>query len=221
MTRLFALFLLTASLCVPEGGAIRRDWAQSVLRELDVIDEGVSKRESKKRCGAENTNAVYWMDRTNNEFRELMSNVSYANWNYLTNMTKLNARTLEDQESRLVLFFKANVGTARQFLRNAERICHGVTVNLLRKFVNYQLVPAPVNPTTQRLISYLVSSMQRIYSTAVIVDEEHDRKRYRPVAAILLGRPVVLTRSLSNRGGPNVHRPPLFSAMLLHMTCNP
>lgn len=179
MTCLFVLFLLTASLFVLEGDALPHNWAESVLRELDVIDERVSKRESRKRCGAENTNAVYWTDRTNSYFRELMSNVSYANWNYVTNMTKLNARTLEDLQSRVVFWFRKNVVTARQFLRNADSICHGVTVKLLRKFVHYQLIPAPVNPTTHRLISYLVSSMQRIYATTVIVDEEHDMKRYR------------------------------------------
>jgi len=159
--------------------ALPRNWAASVLRELDLIDQGVNKRESKKRCGAENTNAVYWMDRTNSYFHQLMSNVSHANWNYLTNMTKLNARMLEDLQSQTVLWFKANVVTARQLLRNTESICHGVTVKLLKKFVNYQLVPAPVNPTTHRLIFYLVNSMQRIYGTAVVVDEEHDMKRYR------------------------------------------
>jgi len=179
MTCLFGLFLLTASLCTLKCNAIPHDWAESVLRELDIIDEGINKRESKKRCGAESTSAVYWTDRTNNHFRELVSNVSYANWNYLTNMTKFNARALEDLQSRLALWFKANVATARQFLRNADSICHGVTVKLLRKFVNYQLVPSPVNPTTHRLISYLVSSMQRIYGTTVIVDEDHGMKRYR------------------------------------------
>jgi len=176
---LFVLFLLSASLCTSDGDSIPHDWAETVLRELDVIDEGVSKRASKKRCGAENTNAVYWMDRTDSHFRELMSNVSYADWNYLTNMTKRNARTLEDLQSRVALWFKSNVVTARRFLRNVESICHGVTVKLLRKFVNYQLVPSPVDPTTHRVISYLVNSMQRIYGTAVIVDEEHDMKRYR------------------------------------------
>lgn len=179
MIRLFSLLLLTASLYMLGGDALPHNWAETVLQELDAIGDGVSKRESKKRCGAENTNAVYWTDRTNSYFRELMSNVSYANWNYATNMTKLNARTLEDLQSRVVLWFKSNVVTARQFLRNADSICHGVTVKLLRKFVNYQLIPAPVNPTTHRLIFYLVNSMQRIYSTAVIVDEEHEMKRYR------------------------------------------
>jgi len=179
MIWLFSLFLLTASLRVSESEALPHNWAESVLRELDIIDEGVNKRESKKRCGAENTNAVYWTDRTNSYFRELLSNVSYANWNYLTNMTKLNARALEDLQSQVVLWFKANVVTARQFLRNEESICHSVTVKLLKKFVHYQLVPAPVNPTTHRLIFYLVNSMQRIYGTTVIVDEEHDMKRYR------------------------------------------
>jgi len=163
-----------------EGEAIPYDWADSVLRELDVIDEhDVSKRESRKRCGAENTNAVYWMDRTNSHFRELMSNVSYANWNYRTNMTKLNARRLEDWQSHVASWFKANVAKARQLLRNADSICHEVTVRLLKKFVNYQLVPAPLNPTTHRLILYLVHSMQRVYSTTVIVDDEHGMKRYR------------------------------------------
>jgi len=175
MMRLFSLFLLIASL----SEALPHDWAESVLRELDDIDERVNKRASRKRCGAENTDAVYWTDRTNSHFHELMSNVSYANWNYLTNMTKYNARALEDLEAQVDAWFKTNVGTARRFLRDADRICHGTTVKLLRKFVNYQLVPAPANPTTHRLISYLVNSMQQVYSTAVIVDEERDMKRYR------------------------------------------
>lgn len=180
MICVFVLFLLTSSLCAVEYcDAIPSDWAESVLRELEIIDEGISKRASKKRCGAENTNAVYWTDRADIHFRELMSNVSYANWNYTTNMTKYNARVLEDLQSRLAFWFKANVPTARRFLRNADSICHGLTVKLLRKFVNYQLVPSPVNPTTHRLISYLVSSMQRVYATTEIVDEEHDMKRYR------------------------------------------
>ena len=173
---LFSLFLLTASLRMFEAA---HSWAESVLHELDIIDEGVSKRASRKRCGAENTDAVYWMDRTDENFRELMSNVSYANWNYLTNMTQFNARKLEDVQSQLSVWFKANIATARRYLRNYERICHGVTVRLLKKFVNYRLVPTPLNPTTDRLISYLVNAMQRIYSTTVIVDEEHDLKRYR------------------------------------------
>jgi len=178
MTRLFNLFLLTVSLCMI-AAALSQDWAERVLRELDIIDEGVIKRESKKRCSAENTDAVYWMDRADAHFRELMSNVSYANWNYVTHMTQLNARKLEDQQSRLVLWFKLNVVTARRFLRNAENICHGVTVRMLRKFVSYQLIPSPLNPTTHRLIAYLVNSMQRIYGSTVIVDEERGMKRYR------------------------------------------
>ena len=177
MIRLSDLFLLTVSLCVIT--ALSPDWAESVLRELDVIDEGVDKRASKKRCGAENTNAVYWTDRSDARFRELVSNVSYANWNYVTHMTKLNARQVEDLQSELVLWFKLNVVTAHRFLRNADGICHGVTVRLLRKLVNYQLIPAPVNPTTHRLISYLVNSMQRIYGSTAVVDEEHGMKRYR------------------------------------------
>jgi len=177
MTCLLNLFLFTVSLSMIE--ALPHDWAESLLRELDIIDEGVSKRESKKRCGAENTNAVYWTDRADARFRELVSNVSYANWNYLTHMTQLNARRLEDSQSQLVVWFKLNVVTARRFLKNAGSICHGVTVKLLKKLVNYQLIPSPLNPTTHRLISYLVNSMQRIYGSALIVDEEHGMKRYR------------------------------------------
>jgi len=179
MTRLLSLLLLTALLNTIDSEALPQNWAESVLRELDDVDDEINKRASKKRCGVENTDAVYWMDRADAHFRALMSNVSYANWNYVTKMTKLNARKLEDAESRLALWFKANVGKARRYLRNAESICSGVTVNLLRKFVNHQLIPAPLNPTTHRLISYLVNSMQRIYGSASIVDKEHDMSRYR------------------------------------------
>ena len=127
---MLSLFLLTVSLCVI--GAVPDDWAAaSEVRQLDMMDEHViDKRASKKHCGSVNTHAVYWMDRTDAQFRQLISNVSYANWNYLTQMTQLNARKLEDAQSRLVLWFKLNVVTARRLLSNADSICHGVTVRL-------------------------------------------------------------------------------------------
>jgi peptidyl-dipeptidase A len=182
-----ALVLGGASFLANGSKTEREKWRVQALQELEELEKSIQR--ATKSIGARSENDIIddsgagcdsviglkrardisgWIDAMDAGLRAMESKVSYANWDYVTNLTDVNLRKLEPLQNGFDSWFSTQVKTARAYLAKPHQICNSTASRLLKRIVYYSSVPRPNSVATAESINHLTNTMASIYSTAAI-----------------------------------------------------
>lgn len=119
-------------------------------------------------CGPLDLEAQVWMDETDKSLGERLMNQSLANWNYVTNLTKENARKLEKTIAESEPWMLDTIKKAEYYLNHSDQICNATTRRMLRLIRQYGSVPMARDIETRRRITRLLNDMQEVFATTTI-----------------------------------------------------